>query len=682
MSDVTEPLHGGQASLNSLDILSGKANLLRSFGANESAKELEPQIKQAREAARQAAHRDQEITSYGTNFLKSVGLFFPGGAGRVSSAALFGLDSARPSDPIGLRIVDFGLGAGKGFAMKLAMDKIGDSKMNVAGKAFLTGCTFRLTETALTRQNWQNKETGAPDLLGGLGRSGWSLIDPAAVVNDALVFGSAHYVLGRAKLANPNLMKNALVANGLGGVCFGFSSGTFNELRRSRETQTPFEFRRAFIQGGLDGVASLPGGYRMRQLQLREPLAALEPPAGAAAPKSLPENTAGQLKENLPSASSEAVLNPAASASQPKGLEILSLVKVNDLVTPCFPDYVSVRSLQRTMGTGRQFMVVGGHEHLNQFAQGGSGSALLKVREVAQSGAVSGDSKSLLVQHLEPGRPLVEAARQADLIASCNPQMLESAGLRARHVLPDAGGVVWMTGKGANLRFLSEPTLDLTKLTVAMEPWRAEFLSPRAGAGACPQRAIPLSKPVAELLKEVPRDRRYWDLHNLNDFADAMRGFRVPGKRIAGGGVDSMVIELVDGRMLKITDKWFDPEWGSRTYPDPRTGEPRVFDAKLLSEPRQVVVNDRLVTWYLQEKVKMTISVPHLDLLASRIDAGGKYLFWDMNFTSHGKSQAGYAALPNGRRRLAIADFDSVRYVEDVPQTHGKPREYAISPWD
>ncbi|MBY0550122.1 MAG: hypothetical protein K2W95_22795 [Candidatus Obscuribacterales bacterium] len=654
VSSLTEFIHGSSAQQAKLEELSGRANVLRMAGATDAAGKMRAEIESETEKSRKARGRDEEVTGYGTNFLKTTALFYPGMTGRVAAGVVGALDGARESDSFLSGSLGGLAGGTKLVAQKVAMERIGKLETNFAAKAFLTGMTFRASETVFSGKTWLDKETGAVDPLAAVGRTLGAAGDPRAAAHDLVVFGGAHLAMGHVKTYGFDLMRSRVSATVVSGAMFGLSSGTFNELKRSQEQLVPFDYSRALMQGALDSVAALPGGLRAQSLARRD--AALN-----VALKSEPMTRQPANTETFSGPADLRVSIEAPAQAVPKRHEAITasvarLPPISDL----------------SGGLPRQFLVVAGHEHLNAFVLGGKSSALLQVREV-HTGS-TGDSKSMVVQHLDATLKPTQAAGKADLIASCHPELLAGSGLQGRHVLPDASGRVVLSQRGSLISFAPHIA---TRSSALLTELPAGPVLPGS------TRMILLNRSVAELLGAVPEHARYRDLHNLEDFATAVRGYPVPGKRILGGGVDSMAIELVTGRVLKMTEKPFDPLWGTRTFIDPISGNPRRFDAKLLSEPKTIEVNGKQITIYLQEKVQMPISPAHLRFLVDRIDSHSRYQFWDIDFTSpHGQSQAGYSKLPGGRRGLVVVDYDSVRFPEDVPPAPSGPQRFLITPWD
>lgn len=97
----------------------------------------------------------------------------------------------------------------------------------------------------------------------------------------------------------------------------------------------------------------------------------------------------------------------------------------------------------------KEFVLTEGREVLEAFRRKDVQSALLRVSEV---NGKPGDAKTLFVQRLAAAdSTLLEGAKKADIVASCNPEQLTPTE-RAKHIFPEAKGRVWLAdGKGDNI---------------------------------------------------------------------------------------------------------------------------------------------------------------------------------------------------------------------------------------
>jgi hypothetical protein len=309
--------------------------------------------------------------------------------------------------------------------------------------------------------------------------------------------------------------------------------------------------------------------------------------------------------------------------------------------------------------------------------QGMNGEALLRVRELISDGKGSslGPEQTLLVRHLEPGAKASAINMQgADLLASCNPALLKELGLgdlQSKHMFPEAGkSQVLLQIPGSNrLRF----SLTDSRITPADNA---------ITLGA--QKTYPESgMTVSEWLRSLDMKHRMSDLHDVSLIAKAMDHYKAPIQRFLGGGNETIAFEMKDGKILRVTEKPFRSDWGSRTVEI--GGKEVQFDASILGQRMQVKLGDKVVNYYEQPKGITPVSLEDLARFENAIDRDGRYVFWDNDQSSWGQSQLAYvpllkradgilSAIPvpsragMTNRGLALIDYDAVR----IPGTEPK----------
>jgi hypothetical protein len=169
---------------------------------------------------------------------------------------------------------------------------------------------------------------------------------------------------------------------------------------------------------------------------------------------------------------------------------------------------------------------------------------------------------------------------------------------------------------------------------------------------------------VASILRDSnTRDMlRHKDTHDLGLYAEVLKDFKVPAKRVIDGGADSVVIELANNQILKVTNQIWNPAWGSRTYSDAQ-GIVHRFDAKIIGAPKITDGPYGPASYYIQERVQTPVTRESMDLFARRLDRDRKYSFWDRD-----ESQLGYVDLGAGKKGLVLIDYDAVRPPNLVPK--------------
>lgn len=285
--------------------------------------------------------------------------------------------------------------------------------------------------------------------------------------------------------------------------------------------------------------------------------------------------------------------------------------------------------------------------------------ALTRVREVTAGGEL-GPEQTLLIQHHDgvptrvpmtvpmtrltgdkaggnPAQINERLAGKADLIATCNPSCLPDF-LKGKHILASAQETLWLTQIGDRLKF----STGLDKSTTT------------------PGKLQPVAlgeKSVSSLLLD-PNTRdmlRHKDTHDLGLYADVLRDFKIPAKRIVDGGADSVVIELANSQILKVTNQTWNPTWGTRTFTDAQ-GVVHRFDAQIIGTPKLTDGPYGPANFYIQQRVITPVSKTSMDLFAHKLDQDKRYSFWDRD-----ESQLGYIDLGGGKKGLVLIDYDAVR---------------------
>ncbi len=261
--------------------------------------------------------------------------------------------------------------------------------------------------------------------------------------------------------------------------------------------------------------------------------------------------------------------------------------------------------------------------------------AVTRVREI-KSGGELGPEQRMLIQHNSKTNPINDKSKVAascDLIASCNPSLLPGF-LQAKHISASAQESLWLTQTGSRLRFAN----SIEKL--------GNHVSPVALG----------DKSVSSILRDP--DARYLlrhkDTHDLGLYADVLKGFKIPGRKIIDGGADSVVIELTNNQILKITPNTWNPAWGSRTFADAQ-GVVHRFDARIIGKPTLTDGPYGKANYFIQERVETPVSETSMMLFAHRLDRDRKYTFSDRD-----PSQLGYTDLGSGKKGLVLIDYDAV----------------------
>jgi hypothetical protein len=414
---------GDERSLKSLEELRVKVETAQKSGDRQSLFKLQEQVAAQVKSDHEAIARQDEISRYAGGFLKTGALFLRGRVGLAGTVALFALDQMNPHDSFKTQLADMAMGAAKGGLLKGTFNLLGKREVGIAAKGVGLGVSSRVLELGLTRQTYV-EPGGQLSLARGLARTVQGSLSREALLTDVVVFAGAHGLLkGANSLSLGRVERSPVLKTVLTGTTFGISSGATGELMRQQAAGQGLDLwqvvKRGLIQGGVDGVAAVGGGLQARSM-LR-------------ARKELGQEEA--VRDGLWKPGIEQVSRRVAGDG-------IGTVPNGD------------RGLTRS--TAREFVVTEGQKALSAFDGRGGSSAWLKVREMTGRSADGqpglGIERTLFLKHApKNGAALPELARQADLIAVCNPEQVD-ASLRNRHVFPEGQGPVWLTKTAAGDR--------------------------------------------------------------------------------------------------------------------------------------------------------------------------------------------------------------------------------------
>ncbi|HEY9869199.1 MAG TPA: hypothetical protein V6D08_08535 [Candidatus Obscuribacterales bacterium] len=409
---------GDERSLKSLEELRVKAETAGKSGDGQALSKLREQAAAQVKSDREAIAMQDEISRYAGGFLKTAALFLRGKVGLAGTVALFALDQMRPHDSFKTQLADMAMGAAKGGLLKGTFNLLGKKDVGIAAKGVGLGVSSRVLELGLTRQTYM-EPGGQLSLTRGLARTVQGSLSREALLTDVVVFAGAHGLLkGANSLSLGRVERSPVLKTVLTGTTFGVSNGATGELIRQQAAGQDLDLwqvvKRGLIQGGVDGVAAVGGGLQSRSIL----------------PARSQRHQSGEARSGL--------LKPVGDQVDLRGPgDRTGNVPEGDAVS---------RGLTRS--TAREFVVTEGQKGLSAFDGRIGSSAWLKVREMTARSAggqpALGIERTLFLQHApKNGAGLSELARQADLIAVCNPEQLD-ASLRNRHVFPEGQGPVWL----------------------------------------------------------------------------------------------------------------------------------------------------------------------------------------------------------------------------------------------
>ncbi len=262
---------GDEKSLAELKRLTADYDKATSAGNTAAAAKIKQDLEQAVREDRKALERQDDITHYGSGFLKAAGLFMRGKGGLAGTAAAYALDQMSPNDPFKTQLLDGGLGVTKGLALKGIFHKLGQAEVGIAAKGVGLGVSSRFAELGLTRQTYMGLNG---EYSGGVGlhRITAGMLSKEALITDVVVFGVAHnLVRGGNSLTGGAIDRSPLATTMLTAGSFGLLSGSSAEVHKQLtegRSLTTMDYagilKKGAIQGGIDLFAGAPGGLQAR----------------------------------------------------------------------------------------------------------------------------------------------------------------------------------------------------------------------------------------------------------------------------------------------------------------------------------------------------------------------------------------------------------------------------------
>ncbi len=621
LTSATEFLHGSHASGEKVEQLAENIAQQTKSGNIQAAQELARDAKAVIEADKKALERAAQISMYGTGLVQSIGLFLPGKVGYAVTAGTAALDAYKPGSNSSLseQVADMGLAVTKATGLKASFGYAAKHNWGVASTAVGLGVLSRVSETALTRSTYLDNNGNYSARLGAE-RTLEASTNTSALASEVGSLIIARGVLGKMKLSGGPATDNKMFALVATGGVFGASKGSTDEIIRQSKAGVfePGQFATHVLASAATNMVGAAIGGRYARLGQPKEAQALAP-------------------QSKPIAD--------ATSELPKRLEAH-----NYALTRNFPG-----------STAREYQIVGSKVPIAEMMTNSSqAAALTRVREVKADGQL-GPIQRLLIQHTDNTTAISSAlAAKADLIATCNPKTLP-LDLQGKHIIPSAQSL-WLTQESSGrLRF-------------------SDFLP----TGLKPDQLAPVKlgqKTVSELLLGPETPKHFEDTHDKVAMARAMRHFKTP-VRYFNGGADSIAFELPDRSILKITDKGWDPSWGSREIWT-KDGMRRI-DAPILQKPQTIDLPEAPVTYFVQKRLLSPVAEKDVKLFDALIERDAKFKFWDNDFKAHGRNQLGYA---EKTRQLYLIDYDAVRLPHLVPDQAGSggtswfQRRYDVSPF-
>ncbi|HEY9677534.1 MAG TPA: hypothetical protein V6C76_05970 [Drouetiella sp.] len=603
-------------SLGAVEKLQQDLQSATTRGDDAAAQKFAAQATDVVKADQSSMQLDQQINTYGSGMIKTAGMFLPGRAGWAIAATTGVLDGAKPGEALSDQLVDGGLGLTKGVALKGMFNKVGGADMGIAAKALGLGVGSRIIDSSLTRETYQTADGYSAST--GLSRIAEQSFNKRALASDLITFGLAHgAVSGIDRITGGALKSSPLMSTLATGGIFGVSSGSVQEINRQQQAGEKFDLSQvvtsATLTGITDMVASAPGAAMTHYK-----------PAEIKSPEPTPSKP----------------VSDAVATSAKAGAES------DSQFVPIKFERMSIISQKIEGSTSRQFQLIDGNTVAlwERLREQPSEPVMARVRGII-SGRI-GPEQNMLIQHNpESGRipSIADNAmiNYADIIASCNPKSLSETA-QAKHILPQADDL-FMTASSSGILNFS---------TVKPNEVKAGDLEPIKLGG----------QTVSDLLAGSGTPDYLDNTHDRLAMAKAMRHFRTP-VRFVNGGADSIVFELPDHNMLKITDHGWDPSWGSREIQT--SHGPRLIDAPLVQKAQTIDLEDAAITYFVQRRLRTPVTEQGVRVFDAALNYDGRFKFWDNDFKEHGRGQLGFDPKT---KQIYLLDYDAVRTPDRVPK--------------
>lgn len=614
---------GRPDTLTPVEKLNDQLNEAIQKGDTEASARLAAEARRLVTADKQSLNTDQMISHYGAELVKTAGLFIPGKPGYALSGAAYALDQAKPADSLSNQLIDGSLGLTKGIALKGSFDYLGAKDMAIALKGVSLGVSARVLDNALTRQTYTTAD-GRFDLADGLTKTFDSSFNKGALVSDVVTFGVAHKALGGINgVTGDALKKSPFWSTVATGAVFGVSAGSVQEINR-QQTGEKFDIQKILTSAALTGItdmiAATPGA-KMVSMQRQRAV-------------SLDETTVRKTEENVDSERSK--------------------------VTP---------NIQRNFAdsNSREFQLIGnGRNVIDQLRAAPGEPVMAAVREVSASGRL-GPQRNLLIQHIDAqpsGSSFVDGIkwgtfRGADLLASCNPELLPQS-LRSKHIMPTAESVYLTQDQTGRLRFTDKEPTEL-------KPGESQPVKLDK-----PMQRFEMVGTVSDIMRNPNLPHYVEQIHDKTAIAKAMLHFKTP-VRYFESGADNITFEMPDRSILKVTDRGWDPSWGSREVWT-KNG-PKLADALILRKPQTIELPNTSVTYFVQKRLVSPVTTAQLRSFDRLIEEDGTFKFWDNDFRDHGRRQVG---MDPETHELFLIDYDAMRLPHLVPKYAAESQESLI----
>ncbi len=207
-----------------------------------------------------AAGIEDEISTYSRAFIKTAPLFMKGKLALGGLALSYAADQAKVGDTAAHQLTDATLGLGKAAALKGSFALMEKRALSPAMSGVQLGIIGRTAEAGLTRENYVTK-TGEYSLTNGLSTTLKTAFNPGNLAVDALTFGAADVLWGRAYMKSRGAIRfDTPLKHTLAAGTMGTASGTGNEFVRQWQSDEQFNLPLILQRGLASGIVTTAAG--------------------------------------------------------------------------------------------------------------------------------------------------------------------------------------------------------------------------------------------------------------------------------------------------------------------------------------------------------------------------------------------------------------------------------------
>lgn len=211
---------------------------------------------------RGASEPRSEMNQLGRELAKTASLFVPGAAGDLTSAVVYAVDQIDCKASLKETLADLALGASKGVLLHRSLAYLGNSKLNLATKAWGMGILSRGLELGLDRKTFISPISQQYDLSTGAQRIYDASFNNQALALDLVTLGASHAIgMSANRISGGLLAADSRIASTVMGTSLGLTSGSLMELQKQQAKGGSVDYSTVLRSGLLHGIVGGAGAF-------------------------------------------------------------------------------------------------------------------------------------------------------------------------------------------------------------------------------------------------------------------------------------------------------------------------------------------------------------------------------------------------------------------------------------